>query len=130
MAHVVRREQASADAAGHTAGDEGVVGVGGGDSDGVDGAGGAGGARADGGGGKREGGKRGGGASRTLPRFVCLVGLPAAGKSTFAQALAASDSAWVRMSDGRGGKGWGLAWGLGLGCGVGVRVGAEARSGG
>jgi adenylate kinase family enzyme len=38
------------------------------------------------------------------------VGLPAAGKSTFAQALVASDSAWVRISEGWGegrGQGWG-----------------------
>jgi hypothetical protein len=80
-----------------------VGGVGGGDSDSVDGAGSAGSVGGGGGGGSGGGGgKRGGGASRALPRFVCLVGLPAAGKSTFAQALVASDSAWVRISEGWG----------------------------
>ena len=93
VAHAAMPVQVSVDAAGHTAGDNGVDGVGGGDSDSVDGAGSV---SSVGGGG---GGKRGGSASRALPRFVCLVGLPAAGKSTFAQALVDSDSAWVRISE-------------------------------
>ncbi|KAL1524949.1 hypothetical protein AB1Y20_019825 [Prymnesium parvum] len=42
--------------------------------------------------------------ARKLPRYVCLVGLPGAGKSTFAQALEKSDSSWVRVSQDEAGS--------------------------